>query len=374
MTWKPIIWRVLAENSVKRWPQLISIILRTETWAAWSSGVSRNVKTIYLYNSLKVLSKQFVPKLQEINCRKSVDSNDFHSFVDHYRNQLKKLTFVLSYNLSTKLSNVKRLLIVSQFVNLEELYITLSRTEDFSANCMQSITKECKKLKVLTLNVFSLTFNSTFFKNLSAFESLCDLRISLFEYTPAPDANQPIDCFRICSKVKYFSINTISLNDDDLSVILKCFPNLNTFYLNCRTDGLNITDKTLDNLTKLQNLSTLSLKTYKYFPYITDSSMASYIHKSSTIKTISIRYNLESMQTIEELIEKAIKNPTILYKYDFCVKDLDNYLYTRSQLTVPTNLKLFALNGDMRQDFICSFDQIWRLDSDYDKYRYWLHF
>jgi hypothetical protein len=132
--------------------------------------------------------------------------------------------------------------------------------------------------------------------------------------------------------LKSLQLISYELTDEHLDGIHLYLHQLKSF--SC--DGFFITDKTLHNLSKMQNLSKVCISSRK----ISDSGICDLIKKSPNIKTLYISNSFINKKTIEVFTERANNNPKIRYK--FCNFD-DSFYIPKTYSGISFNLLIRSI-------------------------------
>jgi hypothetical protein len=112
-----------------------------------------------------------------------------------------------------------------------------------------------------------------------------------------------IDFFKNCKNLKSLKLSFFGLNDNFYKDIDIYLPQLKSIEFDCSRSSHFVTDKTLENLAKMQNLTQLFINCEK----ITISGIQKFIKNSPQIKKIHSNDRTISKKTIVAFVEKPKK-------------------------------------------------------------------
>jgi hypothetical protein len=286
-----------------------------------------NLKTLVFDVDIKTLIQTNLPNLQEIRNLKLSGDDDFQSFADIYCKQIKKLhliRFPFLY-LNRLLKNLWR------FENLEDLKIHISFYKQEIYNEFQLMANKIKKLKRLQVyTVDDLKINE-FFEIIGSFKSLEQLYFEDSGISSEPKLRN-LFSLKSCEKLKIIHLRAYYLSGKSLEDIHLYLPQLKSVSL-CMPD---ITNKTMINLAKLQNLFKLEIRSN-----ITVSGVCEFIKISPNIKTIILNETYLDEKIIEALIERAKNNPKLKYEFTACDRYHENEVVIDDRFPPNLTVKTF---------------------------------
>jgi hypothetical protein len=128
--------------------------------------------------------------------------------------------------------------------------------------------------------------------------------------------------------LSFFGLNDNFYKDIDIHL-----PQLKSIEFNCSQSSPHcVTDKTLENLAKMKNLTKLFINCEK----TTISGIQKFIKNSPQIKTIHSNDRTISKKTIDAFIERANNNEKI--KYEFIPSDSRDEVFISKTDQIPHNL------------------------------------
>jgi hypothetical protein len=283
-----------------------------------------NVKTICSSHKLIVFIDSYLPKLERINRLLVKDINAFTLFTNKYYERIKKLSHLYVFIKNPEVSQQ-----LSRFINIEELVLDLNCLNAMTNEEIVSIGVNCEKLKYLTLKVYHFGLNINLFQVFSGFHSLEKLSIYLHTYNVNIQSLEPL---KNCKNIKSFDSRIYGLKDKHLDQINSYLPQLKHLSLT----GLNsdITDKTLQSLAQMKELSKLRLIASE----LTDSGVCNFIKNSPNIKSIQLYNNFINETTVKAFIERSKTKPKV--KFEFLSVDYALELDMNVRLALPHNLTL----------------------------------
>jgi hypothetical protein len=211
--------------------------------------LTQNLKIIHLRNDLKVIINPFLLNLKEVLDLNVLDLYDFKAFTDAYRDQIKKISLHFNNN------SINALLIeLSKFQILEKMDINFGISDSFIDNELILIGNECKQLKKLAISGFNFKLEKKLFEVFSGFYALKKLSISgkCIDIKSIGNIMFLGSCHNLLFLELY--LRNYNISDEDLNGIDLYLPQLKHLSLISIDCYYGITDESVQQLSKLQNL------------------------------------------------------------------------------------------------------------------------
>jgi hypothetical protein len=238
------------------------------------------------------------------------------TFSDKYHKQIKKIGITFAPVLQSPNDNINNTLIeLSRFECLESLVLRIYNRNYFNNNAIDSgfklIADNCKKLNHLEIFMNRNYFNEKIFELLKETKALEKLIITINDRNFGPNFSS-VEYLKNCKNLKYLKLDFKGFGNDILEYIDLYLPNLTHFLF---INPMNVLpEKTLNNLTKLKNLSHIDIHSYS----LNNSEVYHFIKNCLNIEKMIFRnINYITRKTINVLIERAIKKPKVQYLLQF---------------------------------------------------------
>jgi hypothetical protein len=272
-------------------------------------------------------------KLEEIVEIWPQSMTQMKTFSDKYCKQIKKLGLTLSSSFSDALKELSR------FENLEDLKLIVysGYGQRLSIdNQLLSIANNCDKINKLSLIFNWGLIHGKLLQVFGSFKALEHIFIHFTEQLEGSIGN--IDFLKNCQNLKSLKLSFFGLNDNFYKDIDLYLPQLKSIEFDCsRSSPHCVTDNTLENLAKIQNLTKLFINCNK----ITISGIQKFIKNSPQIKTIHSNDRTISKKTIDAFIKRANNNEKI--KYEFIPSDSRDEVFISKTHRIPHNLSVKKL-------------------------------
>jgi hypothetical protein len=268
--------------------------------------LTQNLKIIHLRNDLKVIINPFLLNLKEVLDLNVLDLYDFKAFTDAYRDQIKKISLHFNNN------SINALLIeLSKFQILEKMDINFGISDSFIDNELILIGNECKQLKKLAISGFNFKLEKKLFEVFSGFYALKKLSISgkCIDIKSIGNIMFLGSCHNLLFLELY--LRNYNISDEDLNGIDLYLPQLKHLSLISIDCYYGITDESVQQLSKLQNLIQLHVSSGQ----MTSSGVKDFIENSPNIKKLELCDKYINDITIEAFIKRANLKPKISFKF-----------------------------------------------------------
>ena len=290
-------------NIFKSFPNLISI---------------SNVEFCALFEAQEVLVTNLKKAIELWNIR---DKHLFDLFVD---NNPTLTDLEINLNLKSCVDTCALIEKVSQLKDLNHLSIDLFDCHSYDkrmGKSIESIGLKCIKLKTFSLIVLERKSFDTkhCFKAFDKFSNLNKLIVYSINNCSLKHSIEKLDinCLKNCQKLIHLDITSDQIDDQLFVNIDSIVPNLKSLKILIKYE---ITDKALESMAKLNHLKSLTIRRFtgENLNQITDSGLLLLINGCIHLRKVEISYKTAITETtIKAVIQKAIKNPKILFEYEF---------------------------------------------------------
>jgi hypothetical protein len=307
-----------------------------------------NLKSLTVVNISTIIdekneSKAILGKLRDIHFSRC-SLNLLKQFVLNYSSSIKKIrTHLLTLDLNPN-DNSNHLnyglIQFSHFQRLEslDLFIDVCHEESHMRSIdegLKQIGLNCVQLKRLSFTMDGNLINGKLFNIFGQFISLkyceiniiCDTELAQLSYDSCDYGT--IASFKNCLNLVQLSLHLEQLTDDHLIDINLYLPQLTQIIIN---SSKTISDKTLNSLSKIKNLSKIDITCYTSDDKqnITDSGICNIIKNCSNITNISFdqkncNFDFSITKASEKLMTDLAKaNPKHLYNFSYAVNQINS--------------------------------------------------
>ena len=276
-----------------------------------------NIYFINLFENNEVLVK----KLRKLKTYGVSDNLMFNKFID---NNPLLTDLNINFSFEKNFHRTDGFAKLAQFRHLKILKISFSDCITYDQNIVKSIetiAKNCKNLKSFGLEVETRKSFDTkhCFQSFKHFSGLKRFYLNSHDSsTPNPIPTQRLNsyCLSNCKQLTHLELMSDQIDDNFFIDIDSVFPNLKHLVIGMINE--NITDISLESLTKLIHLESLLIKCLDSYRLtsITDSGLQKLFNGCNGLHTFGVFNKMIFTETtLEILIRKALKNPLIFYKY-----------------------------------------------------------
>jgi hypothetical protein len=331
-----------------------------------------NLKSLTVVNISTIIdekneSKAILGKLRDIHFSRC-SLNLLKQFVLNYSSSIRKIrTHLLTLGLKENHLNYG-LIEFSHFQKLEslDLFIDVCHEESDMRSIdegLKQIGLNCLQLKRLSFTMDGNLINGKLFNIFGQFISLkyceiniiCDTELAQQSYDSCDYGT--IASFKNCLNLVELSLHLEQLTDDHLIDINLYLPQLTQITIN---SSKTISDKTLNSLSKIKNLSKIDITCYTSDDKqnITDSAISNIIKNCSNIRNISFdqknsNFDFSITKASEKLIiDLAKDNPKHLFNFSYAVNQINSNndnknsrhnTENKSTIDLPQNLNIEIL-------------------------------